>query len=768
MMAMNMAEARVKITAQTAGQENIAALKKQIEGLSSTVHGIGQGFERAGTLIKGAFALEAVKMVGDFINKSIELGDHINDLSQKFGVSVEAISTFQGAGATAGADLETIAKSFGKLSKAAVEAATGSKQAGSAFATLGLSVKDSNGNIKDAGTLSLEVADKFSKMQDGSAKAALAMKLFGKAGADMIPTLNMGSEAILQFGSVMSGDFARMADAFNDKVAGIERKFQRLSIVGATALMPTLNDIIDGFSGLEAQGPSAVTFFDGVGELARLAALALGEVYFAIMDVGGALVTASKQAWELAHGNWEKVKQLGRERDANQAARNASEKAFLEKMTANSLIFGKGTTAEIKARQRASFAPPKARGLTGTAPDLAALDTSAADKAEQKLKEFEAALGGLQGKAAQLNFQIAHFAEYGDKVSSANGALMRFETTQGKFKDDTDDQKKALVGAADAADAASEKYDKLVKSKTEMDDLNKAKVGWARQLEGLKDEALAANMSALAFKQLTDRKTELARIEEQVAKYEPQTAAAYRETALAALDARQEVERINDAFNNSFKGASQNAIAEYGKEIANVGGKVQDAWGNALKGTEDALVNFVTTGKLSFKDLANSIIRDLVRIAIQQTIMKAINAGISAVTGGFSPAGPTAGSAPLSAPGARFAANGAWFDGGVSAFASGGVFNKPTMFAYGGSKLGIMGEAGPEAIMPLKRGANGSLGVVAQGGGGVQNITVNVSAQGDTQASGDQGKASDLGKAIAAAVQKELVQQKRPGGLLAA
>lgn len=73
-------------------------------------------------------------------------------------------------------------------------------------------------------------------------------------------------------------------------------------------------------------------------------------------------------------------------------------------------------------------------------------------------------------------------------------------------------------------------------------------------------------------------------------------------------------------------------------------------------------------------------------------------------------------------------ARGNVFDaGGVTPFASGGVVNRPTMFAYGGGQLGIMGEAGPEAIMPLKRGRDGKLGV-AGGGGVVVNQTINVQA----------------------------------------
>ena len=95
-------------------------------------------------------------------------------------------------------------------------------------------------------------------------------------------------------------------------------------------------------------------------------------------------------------------------------------------------------------------------------------------------------------------------------------------------------------------------------------------------------------------------------------------------------------------------------------------------------------------------------------------------------------------------------------------FAYGGVVNKPTIFPMANG-MGLMGEAGPEAIMPLRRGANGKLGVEASGG--TSNVTVNVDASGSSvEGNGDQ--AAQLGKAIGLAVQQELIKQKRPGGLL--
>jgi phage-related minor tail protein len=111
------------------------------------------------------------------------------------------------------------------------------------------------------------------------------------------------------------------------------------------------------------------------------------------------------------------------------------------------------------------------------------------------------------------------------------------------------------------------------------------------------------------------------------------------------------------------------------------------------------------------------------------------------------------------------AANGRVFaQNGIQPFARGGIVDRPTLFPFA-KGTGLMGEAGPEAIMPLRRGRDGKLGV-AGGGGGTTNVVVNVDASG-SKVEGDQSQAKALGNVISAAVQSELVRQKRPGGLLA-
>ena len=111
-------------------------------------------------------------------------------------------------------------------------------------------------------------------------------------------------------------------------------------------------------------------------------------------------------------------------------------------------------------------------------------------------------------------------------------------------------------------------------------------------------------------------------------------------------------------------------------------------------------------------------------------------------------------------------ANGnAFVDGQIQKYAYGGVVNRPTLFPMANGGIGLMGEQSPEAILPLRRGSNGKLGVQSTGGG-LGNIVVNVDASGSS-VEGDESAGRQLGEVIASAIQSQLIEQKRPGGILA-
>jgi phage-related minor tail protein len=100
---------------------------------------------------------------------------------------------------------------------------------------------------------------------------------------------------------------------------------------------------------------------------------------------------------------------------------------------------------------------------------------------------------------------------------------------------------------------------------------------------------------------------------------------------------------------------------------------------------------------------------------------------------------------------------------------SGQVVNHPTVFAFA-SGAGLMGEAGPEAILPLKRGTDGKLGVASAGGGVTLNQTINVDSSGSITHQTSTGTTAAAAKAFAdnmkAVARKAIMDEQRPGGSL--
>jgi lambda family phage tail tape measure protein len=213
-------------------------------------------------------------------------------------------------------------------------------------------------------------------------------------------------------------------------------------------------------------------------------------------------------------------------------------------------------------------------------------------------------------------------------------------------------------------------------------------------------------------------------------------------------------------FGKQFGTSFQDGI----KSMGDLAGNLGSSFASAFEGMADQLTEFVTTGKMKFRDFAASVLKDISRMMIRYAMFQLMQGIISSVGGLFgggnlgSSAANVAQYAPLNAKGNVYAQN------GIQAFARGGIVNKPTVFPFANG-IGLMGEAGPEAIMPLRRGRDGNLGVMSSGGG-TTNVVVNVDASG-SKVEGDQSQAKALGNVISAAVQSELIRQKRPGGLLA-
>lgn len=164
-------------------------------------------------------------------------------------------------------------------------------------------------------------------------------------------------------------------------------------------------------------------------------------------------------------------------------------------------------------------------------------------------------------------------------------------------------------------------------------------------------------------------------------------------------------ETLGEAATNSASGRPRNAdgtFKAFADSSRTVLDQVRDATTRAFQGMDEALVSFVRKGKLDFRSLADSIISDILRIGIQQSITQPLGDFFGGLLGGL------------------FATGGVPGGHGLHAYAN-QVVNRPTVFPFA-SGVGLMGEAGPEAILPLRRGPGGRLGVESGAGG----VTVNV------------------------------------------
>ena len=202
-----------------------------------------------------------------------------------------------------------------------------------------------------------------------------------------------------------------------------------------------------------------------------------------------------------------------------------------------------------------------------------------------------------------------------------------------------------------------------------------------------------------------------------------------------------------------FQDAFAKKISQYAKTINDFGGQVGSMITKTFQGMEDALVKFVQGGKVSFRELANSIIADMIRIAVRKAIIAPLLGGTGSM---------------------------------LSSLFSGGTKKRPGLYEWntdmpveaekvpydgraaggpvsGGSSY-LVGERGPEIFTP---NSSGKITPNHQIGG---NTTINVSvdATGGSEVQGDEPSAQQLGRLIAAAIQTELVKQKRNGGILSA
>jgi len=236
-MALNL-DAILRIAAQVTGSEAVSKLTGAIGQASTAASGL---LKSAGPLGGALGALAPAVTIGGITAlamKSLDAAQSMYILSQRTGVSVESLSKFKKAAGMSGTDIDSVAKSIAKLSKELY-----SGNADKALSSMGLSARDASGHLKSADAVMIEVANKFKTMPAGVEKTALAIQLFGRSGAEMVPMLNLGGDAIEKMGGKMTTAFAEKAHDYEVKLTMIQGKIGGMATSLTIALIPALDAV---------------------------------------------------------------------------------------------------------------------------------------------------------------------------------------------------------------------------------------------------------------------------------------------------------------------------------------------------------------------------------------------------------------------------------------------------------------------------------------------------------------------------------------------
>jgi len=229
------------------------------------------------------------------------------------------------------------------------------------------------------------------------------------------------------------------------------------------------------------------------------------------------------------------------------------------------------------------------------------------------------------------------------------------------------------------------------------------------------------------------------------------------------------------AIQQDWKQGAMKALKDYADESQNLYAQVGDAVKNAFKGMEDALAEFVVTGKMDFKSLADSIIQDMIRIAIQQSVTgplaRAFGGWLGTGSGGAAspPAGVTPGMDWTWSSGG-YTGDGGRFEPAGIVHRGEGVLNQDEIRAIGG-------EAGFNALRRAIRGSGHAAGGMAgraalpppvrSGAAAGVTVTVNITESGrQTQATpGWEQFGNDIGRYVDSKMREYEMKSQRPGGL---
>jgi hypothetical protein len=331
-----MAESTIKITAETKQAESsLASLGEKVKQADERFIGLG---EAMGTLGAAAVAGGLVEL----LKSSLETADSMGKMAQKAGISVESLSRLSVAAQLSDVDTQSLASAMGKLDKNMVSAQSGTGAAADAFAALGISVTDAHGKLKSSDEVLAEVADSFHNAGDGAGKTAAAMAIFGKAGADLIPMLNGGSEELDKFGKLADQLGLTLDGQTSQSAQEVKDRFETMGMALKGVGMTVMKDMLPTLDSLSSVLVDSATDADGLQSAADTLSFALKGIVSVGMGVvrtfqalGMEIGGLSAAGVAAAHGEFSQAKAILADLDAEQNEADAKFTARMEKLWAS-------------------------------------------------------------------------------------------------------------------------------------------------------------------------------------------------------------------------------------------------------------------------------------------------------------------------------------------------------------------------------------------------------------------------------------------------
>ena len=241
---------------ETLNSDNFKNLNKQfgyfrrsLTNVSDQVAGAAKKLALPFTLAAGAVGFSLSTMMSKFLS----VGDGIDKASIRIGVSAERLQSLRYAANLSGASAETLDKSMAKLNENIAKAASGkNEELASLFKKLGISLKDANGNLRNAADVMPQFADAIQRNTDAGLRARMMIAAFGEEGQKLVPMLEGGSGALQEMqdrakrlGLVMSGDDVKAAAALGDRFSELGMVFDSFGNTLSAKIAPVLTPIID-------------------------------------------------------------------------------------------------------------------------------------------------------------------------------------------------------------------------------------------------------------------------------------------------------------------------------------------------------------------------------------------------------------------------------------------------------------------------------------------------------------------------------------------